>query len=314
MRQVIGYRNFPDFLKKVYSVAIRFTKDRCLDLPAKVFQRRVVRLDQHVSRLYRELERECVASLGLPGDQLELTEELARQVKIASPLVLSKLMKLSQITGGFLYEQGPDGERVATHQFASNPKLDDLEEFLEETGNAKTIVFCRFKREIEMVADLLRRKAIGFTVMDGSTSPEERGEAVRAFQEDVGIRGFIGQISTAGLGITLTSAHYVYYYSNTYSLEDRLQSEDRPHRKGLDHPVIYAYIVAETHDGKLTIDHEVLRVLKGKAAFAQEGSSALVARMRQPGDFDGPAERANPAYARKGGSKYSDPILENNDG
>ncbi len=284
MRQVIGYRNFPDFLKKVYSVAIRFTKERCLDLPPKVYQTRVVRLDEETSRQYRTFEKECVAEFS--------------GAKIAAPLIMTKIMKLSQVTGGFIYEQGTDGQRVATHTFAKNPKLDDLEEFLEEVRGKKVIVWCRFTQEIEVIRKLLESRAIRYVAIHGQVPVEERSAAVAAFQEDTAVTVFLGQVATAGLGITLTAAEYVYYYSNTYALEDRLQSEDRPHRIGLKHTVVYVDCLAETHDGKRTIDHDVLAVLKGKATFANEVSAALMARMASRHEVASPSVMKNPAHVR----------------
>jgi SNF2-related domain len=45
---------------------------------------------------------------------------------------------------------------------------------------------------------------------------------------------FIGQADSAGIGITLTETPVAFYYSNTFKAESRIQSEDRPHRPGMD--------------------------------------------------------------------------------
>lgn len=272
MRQIMGYRNIGDFYKKLFSLGIRFTKDMCLDLPAKVYAKRTAKLDEETSKKYRQLEKECIAEFA--GKQ------------IAAPLVMTKLMKLSQVTGGFVYEQDATGERVGTHVFKKNPKLDVLEEILEEVLPKKVIVWCRFKQEISCIEALLKEMKIPFVAIHGDIKTADRGEAVRKFQEEEGVKVFVGQVDTAGLGITLTAASFVVYYSNTYSLEARLQSEDRCHRIGQTKSVTYTDILAETHDGKRTIDHDTLDVIKGKAMFANEVSLALVSRMvgRQSND------------------------------
>lgn len=303
-RQVVGYRNISDFLKKVYSAAIRLTKDRCLDLPPKVYQKRTATLDPEVSKQYKQFEKECVAEFG--GTQ------------VVAPLVMTKIMKLSQVTGGFIYEQGTDGKRIATHAFDKNPKVEVLDEILDEVLPKKVIVWCRFTQEIEAITGLLVKRKTDFVAIHGAVKNigTKKGEDcscgacrachVRKFQTDPSCQVFVGQVNTAGLGITLTAATVVVYYSNTYALEDRLQSEDRCHRIGQKESVTYIDIVAETSDGKRTIDHDVLAVLKGKSAFANEVSLALMRSMVHRQE-DKPVR--NPAFIKKH-NKDSDPIIE----
>ncbi len=45
---------------------------------------------------------------------------------------------------------------------------------------------------------------------------------------------FIGHPGSAGMGITLTAASMIVYYSNDFNAESRIQSEDRIHRMGMD--------------------------------------------------------------------------------
>lgn len=45
---------------------------------------------------------------------------------------------------------------------------------------------------------------------------------------------FIGQAGAAGMGLTLTAANEIVYYSNDFNAESRIQSEDRIHRIGMD--------------------------------------------------------------------------------
>lgn len=45
---------------------------------------------------------------------------------------------------------------------------------------------------------------------------------------------FIGNAGAAGTGLTLTASPSICYYSNSFNAEDRIQSEDRIHRIGMD--------------------------------------------------------------------------------
>ena len=82
-------------------------------------------------------------------------------------------------------------------------------------------------------------------------------------QKDHPLRFFVGQPKTGGYGITLTAANTVVYYSNSYDLEIRLQSEDRAHRIGQDNKVTYIDLVSPG-----TIDEKILEALRSKIDIA----------------------------------------------
>ena len=83
------------------------------------------------------------------------------------------------------------------------------------------------------------------------------------FQEDQTTRFFIGQPRTGGFGLTLTAASTVIYYSNSYDLEIRLQSEDRAHRIGQKNNVTYIDLVSPG-----TIDEKIINALRDKIDIA----------------------------------------------
>jgi SNF2 family DNA or RNA helicase len=74
---------------------------------------------------------------------------------------------------------------------------------------------------------------------------------------------FVGTPHAGGYGITLTAARAVLYYSNSYDLEKRLQSEDRAHRIGQTRSVLYVDLVARG-----TVDEKILEVLQRKLSLA----------------------------------------------
>ena len=93
----------------------------------------------------------------------------------------------------------------------------------------------------------------------GAVSSEKRTEAIERFQNDPKCRFFVANPATGGLGITLTAASIVVYYSNSYNAEHRVQSEDRSHRIGQEKKVTYIDFVAPK-----TIDEKILGALKTK--------------------------------------------------
>ena len=97
----------------------------------------------------------------------------------------------------------------------------------------------------------------------GEVSNDQRAVAVERFQNDDRIKYFVGQPQSGGIGLTLTAATYVIYYSNSFDLEVRLQSEDRCHRIGTKSNVTYIDI-----ECRKTIDRKIITALRNKKNFA----------------------------------------------
>ena len=146
-------------------------------------------------------------------------------------------------------------------------KFDELLSVLEEV-DGKVIIWANYTYDIQMIARLLAKEYGPQSVRTyfGETSPEDRQQMVKDFQEpEHALRFFVGQPRTGGYGLTLTEAHTVIYFSNNYDLEVRLQSEDRAHRIGQRNNVTYVDIVTEG-----TVDEKILRALREKINIASE--------------------------------------------
>ena len=92
----------------------------------------------------------------------------------------------------------------------------------------------------------------------------DRAAQIDAFQNDPAVRVFVGQIATAGLGITLTAASTMIFYSLDYSMSNYEQTRARIHRVGQKHPCTYIHLAARG-----TIDEKVLKALRDKANLAK---------------------------------------------
>ncbi len=68
-----------------------------------------------------------------------------------------------------------------------------------------------------------------------------------------------------GYGLTLTSAQNVIYFSNSFDLAVRMQSEDRAHRIGQRNTVTYIDLISEG-----TIDEKIVKALRGKMDIASQ--------------------------------------------
>ena len=75
---------------------------------------------------------------------------------------------------------------------------------------------------------------------------------------------FIGQIQAAGMGLTLTSASTMVFYSCDYSMSNFDQAKSRIHRAGQKNNCLYIYLVVRN-----SIDGKVLKALRDKQNLAK---------------------------------------------
>ena len=267
---VIGYTNLDELQTLIAPHSYRVTKSECLDLPEKLYSKRYVTLSDTQAKLYKALKKEVVAEFN--------------GMVMSTPLALTKLLRLQQIVGGFFQPDVPmefkeevdangNLQLVPVEHAAKppqaidkvNPRVESLIELLEET-NGKVIIWARFRAEIEAISTRIRSVFGNTTVVEyhGGIDNEQRSDAIRTFQDSESpARFFVGHVQAGGKGITLTAATTVIYYSNNFSLEDRLQSEDRCHRIGQKHNVTYIDMIAQG-----TLDEKVVETLRNKKSVA----------------------------------------------
>jgi len=242
--QIVGYKNLDDLTSKAHRIAYRITKAEALDLPDKVDITRHIALEAKSAEIYKHIERESVAELS--------------SGEVTTPNVLTKLLRLSQLTGGYI--KSDDGERVES---VSTAKMSALLDIIEECLDAgkKLVIFARFVPEIEAIARWLTQSKIGYALIKGDV--KDRAEQVAKFQTDPDCKVFIGQLQTTGMGLTLTAADTAVFYSLSYNFADYEQAKARIHRIGQTNKCTYIHLVA-----KGTIDEQVLSALAAKKNIA----------------------------------------------
>ncbi len=199
---------------------------------------------------------------------------------VIAALAITRLLRLQQITCGYI---PTDDEKEPLYTIPGpNRRLDMLVELIEESQH-KVIVWARFQMDITLILEALRARGIRAVRYDGLVNDDERAEAKALFQgertlyEGAQVIGreaippeeqakvFVGNPAAGATGLTLTAAKTVIYYSNSFKLIDRLQSEDRAHRIGQDNPVLYIDLVAED-----SVDEKVVESLRNKFNVASQ--------------------------------------------
>lgn len=238
------YKNLDKLRELMSPYVYRVLKSDCLDLPDKIYQTAFFELTPAQRKVYNQIRDE----LRYERDSGDIDRFNA----------LTKITKLQQVTSGFIMV---DGE--PTTLMEKNPRMDLLREVVEDI-DGQFIVWARFKEEHRQIAALFREMEIPFVEYHGSVKTADREVAVDTFQNGQA-RAFIGQAQSGGIGLTLTAAQTVVYFSNTFSLEERLQSEDRCHRFGTKTNVVYIDLI-----GTDTIDQRIVAALQSKGDVASE--------------------------------------------
>lgn len=243
------YRNLDKLNALLAPHTLRVLKKDCLDLPEKVY-----------TRVYYELSAQQRAAY-------RLAEEEAILVYLNDEVGVAKLnihTKLAQITSGYyIHPLAPDEGLVRIE--GSTPKLDALREQVElilAMGH-KVVIWAQYHAELDDVARVCS-EVNGAQVVQyhGRVPHDDRVKAIDAFQTGAA-NVFVGQQKAGGSGITLTAGSYMIYFSNTFSLRDRLQSEDRIHRIGQAVHCTYIDLVAAG-----TVSEKVIEALVAKQEVA----------------------------------------------
>lgn len=275
--KVIGWRGMDDFQRRLHAGALVVKKEECLDLPSKTYEIVPVELTTRTKTYYREMARRLVAEI---EEYLEEIEEKGPVFQATARIVLTKLLRLSQITSGFVTDTEGEVRRVGTEKLKA--VVETVENLIEE--NEKMVIFCRFRQEIKDLVQVLEKKRIPAHIIRGGVSAQQRTESIRIFQQSDKPMVMICQIASGSLGINLITESEIpcriaIYYNLDYSVDHWLQSQDRIHRIGQKEKVTYLLFLA-----KGSIDEEVYESLQGKVNVAErilKRPRAILDRMKQ---------------------------------
>ena len=251
-KKIVGYKDLEGLIKKEHSIAFRVTKDEALDLPEQTFETRKIQFSQKEKNLYERIKKDSYAELDGGGH-------------ITATTVLTRLLRLQQLAGGFLVQD--DAQKP---QLVSRAKLDALADIIEDYvigSGKKLVIFARFIAEVKAIMELAGKvlpKELKQVAIYGDIKKEDRGDIVKQFQEDPNTVLFIGQIDTAGTGITLTAADTCVYYSKNFNYATYSQSLSRIHRIGQRNCCTYIDLEIEG-----TIDELISKALSRKEDMAK---------------------------------------------
>lgn len=275
---LIGFQNLPFLQERLARKSFIITKKEALpDLPDKVYDLIEVEMTEQQQDVYEQVATQLA---------VEIENELSGETETALVInnVLTKLLRLSQITAGFLKfdtKYDDDGNIVSEgriDRFDPNPKVETVIEILKEKEpHQKTIIWSCYVECIRQLAARCKLEGIEAVTFYGETSDDDRDEAVRRFNEDDSCKVFIGNPTAGGSGLNLIGYppgnpdasecnvdHEIYFVQN-WSAVARSQSEDRAHRRGTRTNIRISDLVVPD-----SIDEEIAKRVKGKIEMAMK--------------------------------------------
>lgn len=168
-----------------------------------------------------------------------------------------------------LAEKGPEGLRSIVAHVGSlrritgmakaQPAANWIADWLDSTpADKKLVVFAHHKDVIDTLYDKLHVQAVR---VDGSMKQIERQRSVDRLQTDPKVRVFIGQLTAAGTGITLTKASDLLFVESSWVPAEVEQAAQRIHRIGQTEPCLVRFAMLAG-----TIDEDIQRAIARKTA------------------------------------------------
>jgi SNF2 family DNA or RNA helicase len=246
---------------KLSECSIVIKKDDCLDLPDKVYLKRIIELPAEARKYYKQMEKEQV--LMLSDKNIEAAHKMAAR------------MKLRQITSGFIIDT-----ENATTDLLHNAKINELEDVVAELGDNKAIIWINFKQEVREISKLLDRLGKTFTTAYSGTN--DLDASITEFKDDTA-QFIIAHPKTLKYGVTFTgrsmkhNCTYAIYFSMSDSYEDYYQSHDRIYRNGQTESCTYIFLMVENSvdvDMSINVDdkHNRTEVIENFMRRASDGS------------------------------------------
>jgi SNF2 family DNA or RNA helicase len=232
----------PEFEKKlmddIKTVAEYVSKDDVLDLPERTDSMRIFQLSPDERKHYKNIKTELVTIL----DDGEA---------ITSPSAVTAIMKLRQLSSGFLLDDG------SAHDIGGS-KLNEFKALIEDIGPKQVIVWINFKYEAVQVAKALGETGLESGVLNSTVAEKQKQEYLNSFKRG-DLQYIVCHPLSVGFGHTLVNCSDAIYYSSSYSYDESHQSRDRIYRKGQVNKCSYYYLLADK-----TLDLPILNAVRSK--------------------------------------------------
>ena len=110
------------------------------------------------------------------------------------------------------------------------PKIAEYVKFLFDTGEKRVVLFMLHLAAIEAVRKVFENSRVRVHVLTGAETARQRNESVVEFQKNTGYELIVGQMTAAGVGLTMTAARDCVLGEISWNPQTNNQAIDRVHR------------------------------------------------------------------------------------
>lgn len=218
---VVRAHNTDYLASKIAPYVYQATKEECISLPEKLFDRHYYNLTSDQQKYYRQAKEEILLGAQDRGGDID------------SYIIFQLFSALQQIVSGFWNRKGKLIEMP-------HYRLDILRDILERLQqDERVIIWCKYIYSVKRIAGILPDACLYY----GDMSTAERAISLGKWRGDR--RYLVITLGTGGHGLTLVEAAHAIYYEQGFKYSERIQSEDRIHRLGQDRRPTYIDIFAQ---------------------------------------------------------------------
>lgn len=214
------FKHLDELWSRIGDTCVKVERRDILDLPEKVYRTINVSLTKEQTKLYLELQNlHCT-------DHITVDNGLKLYLRFQD--VCNGYEPIEHVIG--IDDDGNDMHEVELLPLKENPKVEALLEVAEELGDAQAVIWCSRTRLLHDCVEALKAEGYTVGIYDGKIGKEQREADYEAFNKGK-LQFIVCNQASAGYGLDgLKEADYAVYISNSYSVEQRVQSEARTDR------------------------------------------------------------------------------------
>lgn len=262
-KKIVGAKNLDQLARMLepHSFTAK-KKDWWDDCPEKIWMTRDAVMVPRQADLYAEMRDTFIATIDEMGEEL-----------VTVDMAISMMMKLQQISSGFIRDE--EGNDIELVEPLKNPKAMQALEAISET-KGKVITFAHHQYSVRLMRQLFEHYNMPYAYILAKMTGDEIEEQKALFNSVGDPYQILCSLQAGKWGHTLLGGgpddercSTTIFFENTYSLETRLQAEDRDHRYGQDRACCYWDVVTSPQDAA------VIGALQDKSNLSDRILSAL---------------------------------------
>ena len=214
------HKNMGELWQRIGDTCLKVDRKTSTDLPPKVYKTYDITLTKEQMKLYLQLQNQYCTDNIVVDNGLKLYLRFQDVCNGYEPID----------HGDTIDENGKVRHNIELKPLADNPKLDMLEEVIDDIGDKQVVVWCSRTKLLYDAEAHMRELGYTTAIYDGKIDKKLREEGYQSFSEGKTQLIFVNQASGAYGLDGLKEADYAVYLCNSYSVEQRAQSENRIYR------------------------------------------------------------------------------------